>query len=282
MLIMSLSASSSAASRIPAPAAEQAPTVLITRPAHQAEALAALLEARGFQPVRFPTIAIRPIRPNPALDEALAHLADYAWVVLTSVNGVRVVWEAAEAVGAVEALRQARVAAIGPKTAQALRERGVTPAFVPQEYIAEAILPGLGDLRGQQVLLLRARQARPALRDLIRQAGGSAHEVPVYDTLPAQPDLAGVEALRRGVDFLTFTSPSTARNFVALARQAGLEPLNLPGHPKVVCIGPITAQAASEAGFEVAAVAAPYTAEGLVEAIHRLHRRPPMEGEKSA
>ncbi|NPA93726.1 MAG: hypothetical protein GXO56_08635, partial [Chloroflexi bacterium] len=68
------------------------PTVLITRPAHQAGPLAALLEARGFRPVRFPTIAIRAITPNPALDAALRHLDEYAWVVLTSVNGVRIVW----------------------------------------------------------------------------------------------------------------------------------------------------------------------------------------------
>ncbi len=249
---------------------QNSPTVLITRPAHQAGALAALLEARGLRPVRFPTIAVQPISPNPALDEALARLDDYAWVVLTSVNGVRFVWARAAALGLAEALQRARVAAIGPKTAQVLRERGVTPAFVPDEYVAEAILPGLGDVRGQKVLLLRALQARPTLAEMIAAAGGEAHEVPVYDTLPVQPSPEGLAALRRGVDFLTFTSPSTVHNFVALVRQAGLDPLALPGSPRVVCIGPITAQAAREAGFQVAAVAEPYTAEGLAAAVARL------------
>ena len=246
------------------------PTVLITRPAHQAEGLAALLQAHGFRPVRFPTIVVRPIRPNPALDDALTHLAAYAWVVLTSANGVRLVGERAQALGLMDALRTARVAAIGPKTAAALLAQGVTPAFVPEEYVAEAILPGLGDLRGQRVLLLRARQARPTLAENIAAAGGEPHEVPVYETLPASPTPEGLAALRHGVDVLTFTSPSTVRHFVALVRQAGLDPLALPGRLRVVCIGPITAQAARQAGFREVIIAHPYTAEGLVEAISRL------------
>ena len=245
-------------------------TVLITRPARQAQELAALLRARGFQPVLFPTIDVRPIQPNPALDEALRGIGAYDWVVLTSVNGVRFVWARAEALGVAEDLRRARVAAIGPKTAEALCQRGVEPAFVPSEYIAEAILPGLGDVRGKRVLLLRALQARPTLAEMITAAGGEAREVPVYDTVPAQPDPAGLEALRRGVDFITFTSPSTVRNFVALVRQAGLDPLALPGAPRVVCIGPITAQAARDLGFPVAAIATPYTAEGIVQAVANL------------
>ncbi len=252
------------------PLVHPSPLVLITRPAHQAEPLAEMLRACGFQPVRFPTIAIRPIAPNPALDEALRGLPAYDWVILTSVNGVRFVWERAEALCTVEALRRARVAAIGPKTAEALRRRGVEPAFVPPEYVAEAILPGLGEVRGRRILLLRALQARPALAEMIAARGGEAREVPVYDTVPAEPDPAGLAVLRRGVDFVTFTSPSTVRNFVALTREAGLNPLALPRSPQVVCIGPITAQAARDLGFTVAAVASPYTAEGLVQAIVEL------------
>jgi len=246
------------------------PSVLITRPAHQAKPLAEMLRARGLMPVLFPTIAVRPILPNPALDEALRGVSAYDWVVLTSVNGVHFVWERAEALGVVDALRRARVVAIGPKTAEALRRRGVEPAFVPAEYVAEAILPGLGDVRGKRILLLRALQARPTLAEMIAEAGGEAHEVPVYDTVPAEPNPEGLVALRRGVDFITFTSPSTAHNFVTLTRRAGLNPFALPRNPKVVCIGPITAQAARNLGFAVAAVANPYTAEGLVEAVHRL------------
>ncbi len=249
---------------------QKRPTVVITRPVQQAGPLAARLAARGFAPVRFPTIAIRPIAPNPALDAALERLVDYDWVVFTSVNGVRIAWERAVQLDKTAGLRTARVAAIGPKTAAALRHRGIAPAFVPSEYVAEAILPGLGDLRGRRVLLLRAAQARQALPQHIRQAGGQADEIPVYKTVPGQPSPSAWAALRHGVDYLTFTSPSTARYFVDLVRRADLDPLALPGAPRVVCIGPITAAAARRLGFVVAAVAKPYTAEGLVDTLVRL------------
>jgi len=246
------------------------PQVLVTRPREQATELVALLHEHGFAPVRFPAIAIRPIAPNPALDAALERLADYDWVVFTSVNGVRIAWERALQLDKTAGLQTAQVAAIGPKTAAALRHRGVSPAFVPAEYVAEAILPGLGDLRGRRVLLLRAAQARQALPQYIRRAGGQADEIPVYETVPGQPSPSAWSALRRGVDYLTFTSPSTARYFVDLVRRADLDPLDLPGAPRVVCIGPITAAAARQLGFVVAAVARPYTAEGLADTLVRL------------
>jgi uroporphyrinogen-III synthase len=69
------------------------------------------------------------------------------------------------------------------------------------------------------------------------------------------------------VDWLTFTSPSTVRNFITLTRRAGLNPFQLAGSPRVACIGPVTAEAARELGFRVDAVAEPHTAEGLLAAI---------------
>ena len=110
------------------------------------------------------------------------------------------------------------MAAIGPKTAEALKAHGVTPDFVPEEYVAEAILPGLGDLRGQWVLLPRAEIARKALPEAITAAGGVAHEIAVYQTLPAEPDAEGFAALRSGVDVITLTSPSTVQNFLAIVQ----------------------------------------------------------------
>jgi uroporphyrinogen-III synthase len=160
-----------------------------------------------------------------------------------------------------------RLAAIGPKTAAALERRGAAPHFVPEEYVAEAILPGLGDLNGRRVLLLRADLARPALALAINAAGGTADEIAAYRTLPAQPDPEGLEALRQGVDVITFTSSSTVRNFSALARCAGLNPLALPCRPLFACIGPITAGTAWTEGFPVGLVAGEYTTSGLIRAL---------------
>src|SRR4030095_3469333 len=107
---------------------------------------------------------------------------------------------------------------VGPKTAEALKSRGITPDFVPQEYIAEAILAGLGDLVGKWVLLPRAEIARKELPEAIFNAGGVPHEITVYKTLPAQPSVEALEILHAGVDVITFTSASTVENFVTIAR----------------------------------------------------------------
>ena len=161
-----------------------------------------------------------------------------------------------------------RVAAIGPKTADALRKHDIEPDFIPEEYVAEAILPGLGDLRGKWVLLPRAEIARQELPNAILKAGGIAHEIVVYQTLPAKVDMDGLNALKSGVDVITFTSASTVQNFVAIARKNGLDPLKLPNNPLFACIGPITEQAARD--------------EGLVQSCRckRIHNRRPDSNHK--
>jgi len=247
--------------------------VLITRPRSQADSFADTLIKAGFEPVFFPVIEIRPFEENVALDRAIAKLDCYDWIVFTSVNGVEAFFERFPS----PRLRHPsplergdrgegiRIASIGPKTAAALEAHGVTPDFVPDEYVAEAILPGLGDLRGRWVLLPRAEIARKALPEAIVAAGGVAHEIAVYLTVPAEIDRDGLADMKSGVDAVTFTSPSTVENFVEIVRRAGLNPLSLPGNPKIACIGPITQKAAEEAGFVDLLVAEEYTTEGLVK-----------------
>jgi len=243
--------------------------ILVTRPRAQADDFAERLHAAGFEPIFFPVIEIQPIENNVALDRAFEKLSCYEWVVFTSVNAVDVV----ALNGGVEQVKHSegvKVAAIGPKTAEALRKHNIKPDFVPEEYVAEAILPGLGDLVGKWVLLPRAEIARKALPEGILQAGGVAHEIAVYKTLPTQPDPDGLAALRKGVDVVTFTSPSTVQNFVAIANQNGLDPLNLPNNPLFACIGPITEQAASEEGITNLIVAEEYTTDGLITALNNV------------
>ena len=244
--------------------------VLITRPRGQAAELGAALAAAGFDPIFFPVIEIRPMADLTELDRALQKIASYDWVVFTSVNGVEVVLDRLEhaSKGAANGVAAfPKTAAIGPKTAQALRKRGINPVFVPEEYMAEALLPGLGDLCGKMVLLPRAEIARKALPEGILAAGGAVHEIPVYDTHLSAIDVNGLAAIQSGVDIVTFTSPSTVHNYVQILHEQGLNPHHLPGNPRTACIGPITAQAARAEGFQVDTVAQEYTAEGLVQAV---------------
>lgn len=250
--------------------------ILVTRPRAQADGFAEKLQSTGFEPIFFPVIEIQPIENNSALDRALEKLNCYEWIVFTSVNGVDVVfdklpsprlWHPSPKIGRGDGGEGTRVAAIGPKTAEALQTRGVTPDFVPEEYVAESILPGLGDLVGKWVLLPRAEIARKALPEAILNAGGVAHEIAVYKTLPAEPDSNGLAELKTGVDWITFTSPSTVQNFAEILRKQKMDPLHLEGNPKIACIGPITKHAAQEEGFKVDLVAEKYTTEGLVDAL---------------
>ncbi len=244
-------------------------SVLITRPRRQAKAFAAMLAEAGFRPICFPVIEIRPVEDTAGLDGALRDLASYDWVVFTSANGVDAFWGRMQALGIGGLPGDLRVAAIGPLTAKALDERGVRADFVPDAYVAESIPPGMGNLQGCRVLLPRADIARKALAAAIEAAGGHAHEIAVYQTLPVEPDPEGLMALQRGVDIITFTSPSTVRNFVALVKGIGLDPLRLPGLPLIACIGPITASAASDEKLEVGLIAEEFTTSGLAKALVR-------------
>jgi len=243
--------------------------VLITRPRSQADSFADALAKAGFEPIFFPVIEIRPFEENIALDRAIEKLGCYDWVVFTSVNGVDAFFSRMDAVQQKTILPDnVKVSAIGPKTAQSLEAHGVAPDFVPEEYVAEAILPGLGDLRGRWVLLPRAEIARKALPEAIVVAGGVAHEIAVYQTVPAEIDRDGLAALKSGVEAVTFTSPSTVTNFVEIVHRVGLNPFQLPRNPLIACIGPITQKAAQEAGFSDTVVAEEYTSEGIVMLLH--------------
>jgi uroporphyrinogen-III synthase len=241
--------------------------VLITRPRKEATEFARALGELGAEAIFFPTIAICPVKDTFVLDRAISHLQDYDWLILTSANAAEIILARKAALGIEHFPENLRIAAIGPKTAAHLLERGVSPHFIPEEHIAEAILPGLGDLTDRWVLLPLADIALDTLPQAIQKANGIAHVVTAYHTLPAEPDPEGLAAIREGIDIITFTSGSTAQNFVALIQRTGLDPFHLPGKPIIACIGPKTAQTAQGLGFSVDIVASTYTVDGLVLAI---------------
>jgi uroporphyrinogen-III synthase len=237
--------------------------ILVTRPRAQAADLCDKLTALGAEPIVFPTIDIAPLEDYTALDRAIADLSGYQWVVFTSVNGVAAVWDRLAAMGKDgRALDGVRVAAIGPATAHALGKRGIQARFIPDEYVAEAIVEGIGDVQGQRILLPRADIARETLALELERRGAVVDEIAAYRTLPATPDPNGLAELRRGVDAITFTSSSTVRNFVKLVGKNGIW-----RHAAVACIGPITAHTARELGLHVDVVAVEYTTDGLVQAL---------------
>jgi uroporphyrinogen III methyltransferase/synthase len=253
--------------------------VVITRSRAQAATLSAKLAALGAQPILFPTIELAPMDDYAPLDSALGRLNEFDWIVFTSANAVAVVWDRLRSVNRVNQLPPAvRFAAIGPATAHALERRGVRVAPTPDEYVAEALAASLGNVEGQRILLPQAELAREVLADELRRRGARVDEITAYRTLPTAPDAQGLPELQRGVDAITFTSASTARNFALLfggraqhTRDPHSEIGNLAmpalNQTLVACMGPVTAASARAAGLPVDVVAAEYTLDGLVAAL---------------
>ncbi|MFQ5570621.1 MAG: uroporphyrinogen-III synthase [Rhodothermales bacterium] len=240
--------------------------IVVTRPREQADGLFRRLDAEGATPIPFPTIRIAPMADTTPLDDAVSHLERYDWIIFTSVNGVVYFWERLGGANRSSIPKQVRVAAIGPATAGALRERGCAPEFLPDEFVAERMLEGLGEVAGKKFLLPRAQIARKSLPDLLVSAGALVDDIATYRTLAETPGDDEMEAIEEGVDVLTFTSSSTVRNFAKIfGERAGV----VASEALIACIGPMTAKTAQDLGFEVGLVAREYTSEGLVDALTR-------------
>jgi len=243
--------------------------VVVTRSRAQASELSERLEALGAEVIEMPTIRIEAPRSYEPLDDAVAALGNYDWVIFTSVNGVDAFFARLELAG-----RDARslpcVAAIGPATAERLRGHGIRADCQPRKFTGQALVEALreqGDLAGRRILLPRAGDAPETVRKGLEALGAAVEEVEAYRTvIETDADKAALERLfRGGVDFVTLTSSSTVRGFVqAVGRE------RLPGLPpatRFVSIGPVTSRTAGELGIAVAAEAAEHTIPGLVEAL---------------
>jgi uroporphyrinogen-III synthase len=249
--------------------------IVITRARDQAGELADKLAKMGATPLIIPAIRIAPLPDLHQLEQALSQLSSYDWLIFTSVNGVHVFADRWKASGEQQAsLRNLRVAAVGPATAEAVRSLGAEVAFAPAEFVAEAIAAGLGNLQNSRVLLPQAAIARPTLVELLTQQGAQVDAIPVYQTLPVEISANDLTELRRGVDAVIFTSGSTVRNFVAALKEDDKASQQLRS-TLIVCIGPQTAQAAHEADLPVGVVAEAHTTDGLVQSLLQHFQKEP-------
>ena len=245
--------------------------IVVTRAQDQAKELTDLLAAYGAEPVEAPTIQLVPPDSWRELDQAIQRLADYRWLIFTSVNGVTPFMNRLFAGGKdARALAGLRIAAIGPRTAQELERFGLRADLVPAQFQAEGLLESLRaePMRGAKVLIPRAEVAREVLPEQLREMGAGVDVVAVYRTVTPNSDQNPLRE-RLGtdrIDAVTFTSSSTVRNFVDLAGGA-VEARRLTAHARIACIGPITAATANEYGLTVSIVPKENTIPALVEAI---------------
>ncbi|MHB1168924.1 MAG: uroporphyrinogen-III synthase [Longimicrobiales bacterium] len=253
--------------------------VAVTRTPEQASALMEALEREGAHVAAFPLIRIEPVMPREQLADLLQQRWD--WVVFTSANAVRLCAAALAPQHATpgDVLPPARIAVIGPATAEAARTHGLSIDAMPETFIGDAMAGAIADakgstagLRGLRVFWPRAEASREVVLETLRRTGATVEAPVVYRSVPDRDSAQELahRILQQDVDVVTFTSPSCVRSLaMALPELSGV---------KVATIGPVTAEAARDAGYPVDIVAAEYTADGIVAALREAAGRDPRRG----
>jgi len=227
--------------------------IVVTRPREQSVELARALEELGAEVSVVPLISIDPIEDVGQLQDSMRGLQHGDWLVVTSANAVSTLVSS----GLESVACNVRVAAVGPATAAALRRAGVEPDFVPEEYAAENIAAGLGELAAARVLLTQSDIADSALAAELRERGALVQPIHVYRTTGVDPAPSEIDVLG-AADAVILMSGSAARS---LAAAGGA------GDALLVCIGPKTAAVVAEVGLDVGLVADEATADGIIRAL---------------
>jgi uroporphyrinogen-III synthase len=248
--------------------------IVVSRAREQAGALSSGLRELGAQVYEVPFIEIRPPRSFQALDRSLKLAGDYEWLILTSVNGVRAIFDRMTLLNIPSrALAHLNIAAIGPATRAAIEREGLKVALSPGEYVAESMVESLGDkVRGKRVLLCRAKIGRDVIPRELRTLGALLDVVEAYETVTPQASRVELRALLRDPErrphIITFTSSSTVKNYVALLGiRSGRS--RLVGGVLNASIGPITSETLRQYQLSVDVQAAESTIPALIEAIAR-------------
>jgi len=244
-------------------------SVLVTRPARQSADLVRRLEELGATVHVLPAVTIGEPADWGPVDDALARLADYQWLVFTSVNGVHAFVRRLRQTGRdLRALGPVQLAAIGPATADALRGYYLDPDLVPEEYRSESLVSALAErVAGQRVLLARADRGRELLREELAKVA-RVDQVAVYsqrDTPAAEGEV--LDRLRNGeIDYILLTSSNIARSLARLLPPETHAAIQ-EGRVRMVSISPVTSTAVHELGWPVAAEARVYTMDGVIETL---------------
>ncbi len=244
-------------------------TIVTTRDkAGNAEFARKILD-RGGRPVEFSTIAIQPLTDGNEFLKAMTRLADYEWVIFTSPNGIKVFFDAMNALGKdSRVFGSNRLATLGIKTAEALARHGLKADFVPTVFTGRELgrqLVASANLSGKKVLSLRSELATNDLVEVLQEGGAEVDDVPLYTAVPRTGDAEALrEQIEQGqIDWITFASPSAVRNFFdAIAPEA----VNT-SQAKIASIGPVTSEQLKELRVRIDLMASEYTTDGLLHAI---------------
>ncbi|MEM8831412.1 MAG: uroporphyrinogen-III C-methyltransferase [Cyanobacteria bacterium P01_G01_bin.19] len=255
-------------------------TILVTRAQSQSSKFTALLQQQGAKVIEMPALTITAPSSWNDLDNAIANLGQFQWLILTSANGVNYFCDRLDALGYdARALGGVKIAVVGRKTAAVLAQKQLKPDFIPPDYVADSLVANFPEqLTGQKILFPRVESGgREVLVKELSNQGAEVVEVAAYQSqCPAQIDLFAWQALqKRQIDIVTFASSKTVQNFYQLLKQQVESTDIIHSLLKDVClasIGPQTSKTCRELLGRFDLEAKEYTLEGLTAAIiDRIH-----------
>lgn len=244
-------------------------TIVVTRTRKQASVLSNELRALGAHVIELPTIRIEPPTDLREFAELVQDAHLYDWIVFTSANGVDAFFDIFfKLYDDTREIGGARIAAIGPATAQRIKDFHLHVDIQPDEFVAEAVVrefKKMGSIDNLRVLLVRAEKARDTLPKELSAMGAIVDAGFAYRTVPETRDISGArrQLEENGADLITFTSSSTVENFLALG-------LRCPKGMRIASIGPITSKTLRDHGLTVDVEARRHDITGLVQAINEL------------
>lgn len=243
--------------------------IVVTRTRKQASVLSNKLRALGAHVIELPTIRIEPPSNLREFAELVQDAHVYDWIVFTSANGVEAFFDIFfKLYNDAREIGGARIAAIGPATAQRAKDFHLHVDLQPDDFVAEAVVREFkkqGSIENLRVLLVRAEKARDTLPKELSALGAIVDEAFAYRTVPETRDTSGArrQLAEDGADLITFTSSSTVENFLALG-------LPWPQGMRIASIGPITSKTVRDHGLNVDVEARRHDIDGLVQAVREL------------
>ncbi|MEC4805396.1 MAG: uroporphyrinogen-III C-methyltransferase [Jaaginema sp. PMC 1079.18] len=247
-------------------------TVLITRSASQSPTFRRLLTSQGANILEMPALEIQPPSSWQLLDDAIARLSQFDWLILTSSNGVQYFCDRLSALNKdLRALQDIKIALVGKKTAATLGKYHLKPDFIPPSFVADSLVAAFPEsLLEKQILFPRVETGgRELLVQEFTEKGAIVTEVPAYQSVC--PSTINPEALaafkNRTIDVVTFASSKTVRNFYDLLAAAVDDVSAILSDVAIASIGPQTSATCLELFQRVDIEATEYTLEGLTQAI---------------
>ena len=242
--------------------------IMVTRSRTQSSSIVEKIMDLGGNPIEIPTIKIEKIENNTELENEISNIKDYTYLVLTSKNAVEIFFDKLEEMNLdTRALANLKVCAIGSATAKEIKSRGIIADIVPKAFVAESLFDELKDklTKEDNILIPRAKNARDYLVDKLSEIC-TVKEVHTYESVIDTSKKGEILDIleKEELDFITFASSSTVRNFVEIIGQDNLDKIN---SSKVISIGPITSATAEELNINVYKEAEKATIDKIVEAI---------------